>query len=53
MSNIRVTIARLVMRYNVSFAPSSKDPVAEWEKGMYEHFAMQAGPVTLCLERRK
>jgi tryprostatin B 6-hydroxylase len=52
LTNIRVTIARLVMHYNLKFAPSQTDPVAGFEQGMYEHFAMQAGPLYLCLERR-
>lgn len=53
MANVRVTIARLVMRYNLSFAPSSSDPAIDFEKGMHEHFSMQPGPLNLCLERRK
>ncbi|KAL2784625.1 cytochrome P450 [Aspergillus keveii] len=52
LTNIRVTIARLVMHYNLKFAPSKTDPIAGFEQGMYEHFAMQAGPLYLCLEKR-
>lgn len=53
MANVRVTIATLVMRYNLSFAPSQTDPLIDFEKGMHEHFSMQPGPLNLCLEERK
>ncbi|KAJ5128601.1 hypothetical protein N7448_002317 [Penicillium atrosanguineum] len=52
MANIRVTVATLVMRYNLSFAPSRTDPAIDFEQGMYEHFSMQAGPLSLCLKKR-
>ncbi|OQE20932.1 hypothetical protein PENFLA_c015G00636 [Penicillium flavigenum] len=52
MVNIRVTVARIVMHYNLSFAPSRTDPATAFEEGLYEHFSMQAGPLSLCLEKR-
>lgn len=53
MANVRVTIATLVMRYNLSFAPTRTDPASDFEKGMHEHFSMQPGPLFLCLEKRE
>ncbi|KAE8376666.1 cytochrome P450 [Aspergillus bertholletiae] len=52
MANVRVTLATLVMRYNLSFAPTRTDPAIVFEKGMHEHFSMQPGPLFLCLEER-
>lgn len=40
------------MHYNLSFAPSRTDPATAFEEGLYEHFSMQAGPLSLCLEKR-
>ncbi|KAI1422345.1 cytochrome P450 monooxygenase [Xylaria sp. FL1777] len=53
MANVRVTIALLVMRYNLKFAPSHNDPVVAFEQGMHEHFSMQPGPLFLCMEKRE
>jgi tryprostatin B 6-hydroxylase len=50
--NIRVTVAMIVMRYNISFPPTQADPEANFEKGLYEHFALQSGPLFLCFEKR-
>jgi tryprostatin B 6-hydroxylase len=52
LANIRVTVATIVMRYNLSFPPTQADPEADFEKGLYEHFSLQSGPLFLCLEKR-
>lgn len=52
LANIRVTIATFVMRYNISIPPTRADPEADFEKGLYEHFGLQCGPLFLCLEKR-
>ncbi|KAI5460996.1 cytochrome P450 monooxygenase [Mariannaea sp. PMI_226] len=53
LSNIRVTVALMVMRYNLSSPSTQADPQSIFENGLYEHFALQSGPVLLCLEKRQ
>jgi tryprostatin B 6-hydroxylase len=52
ITNVRLTIATIVMRYNLSFAPGATDPIADFEDGMHEHFSLQPGPLFLRMERR-
>ena len=52
MANVRVTLARIVMRYNLSFAPGQENPVVDFEEGMCEHFSLQPGPLLLRMEKR-
>jgi tryprostatin B 6-hydroxylase len=52
MMNIRVTLAELVMRYDMGFAPDRVDPIAEFEEGMSDHFTLQPGPLYLHLRKR-
>lgn len=52
MTNVRLTIATIVMRYDLSFAPGSADPVADFEDGMHEHFSLQPGPLYLNMQKR-
>lgn len=53
MMNIRVTLARIVMRYDFSFAPDRSNPIADFEDNMSDHFTLQPGPLYLRLEKRK
>ncbi|KAL8919479.1 MAG: hypothetical protein Q9208_006764 [Pyrenodesmia sp. 3 TL-2023] len=53
MMNVRVTLARIVMRYDLSFAPDRINPMAEFEEGMSDHFTLQPGPLHLRLEKRR
>ncbi|KXX75266.1 Tryprostatin B 6-hydroxylase [Madurella mycetomatis] len=53
MMNVRVTLARIVMRYHLSFAPDRINPMAEFEEGMKDHFTLQPGPLYLRLEKRR
>jgi tryprostatin B 6-hydroxylase len=53
MANVRVTLATIIMRYDLSFAPGRTDPIADFEEGMHEHFSLQPGPLQLCLEKRR
>ncbi|KAL9025019.1 MAG: hypothetical protein Q9196_006084 [Gyalolechia fulgens] len=52
MMNVRVTLARIIMRYDLRFAPDRIDPMAEFEEGMSDHFTLQPGPLYLRLEKR-
>lgn len=52
MMNLRVTLARIIMRYEFSFAPDRINPIAEFEEGMSDHFTLQTGPLYLRLEKR-
>ncbi|KAL8663549.1 MAG: hypothetical protein Q9202_003737 [Teloschistes flavicans] len=52
MMNIRVTLVRIIMRYELSFAPDRINPMAEFEEGMSDHFTLQPGPLYLRLEKR-
>jgi tryprostatin B 6-hydroxylase len=52
MMNIRVTLAEVVMRYELSFASDRLDPIAEFEEGMSDHFTLQPGPLYLHLKKR-
>lgn len=51
--NIRMTLAQIIIRYDLSFAQDRVDPIAEFEDGMSDHFTLQTGPLYLRLERRK
>lgn len=53
MMNIRVTLVRIIMRYELSFAPDRVNPMAEFEEGMSDHFTLQPGPLYLRLEKRR
>ena len=52
MMNVRVTLARIIMRYDLHFAPDRGDPMTRFEEGMSDHFTLQPGPLYLRLERR-
>ncbi|KAJ3499205.1 hypothetical protein NLG97_g510 [Lecanicillium saksenae] len=52
MMNIRITLARIIMRYNLTFDPDRADPQAEFVDGMSDHFTLQPGPLYLRLEKR-
>lgn len=52
MTNVRVTIATIIMRYNLTFAPGNVDPVRQFEDGMFEQFSLHPGPVRLHFEKR-
>ncbi|OAA70480.1 Cytochrome P450 [Cordyceps fumosorosea ARSEF 2679] len=52
MMNIRVTLARILKRYDLSYAPDRADPQAEFVD-MSDHFTLQAGPLYLRLEGRQ
>ncbi|KAI4096095.1 MAG: hypothetical protein LQ339_007059 [Xanthoria mediterranea] len=53
MMNVRVTLARIIMRYDLRFAPDRGDPMTRFEEGMSDHFTLQPGPLYLRLERRR
>ncbi|KAI9661952.1 MAG: hypothetical protein M1821_009192 [Bathelium mastoideum] len=52
LMNVRGTLARVIMRYKLNFAPDRADPVAEFEAGMCEHFSLHPGPLHVRLEKR-
>lgn len=53
MSNVRVTLATIVMRYDLSFAPGRANPAIDFVEGMCEHFSLQPGPLFLHMEKRQ
>ena len=53
MMNVRVTLARIIMRYDLRFAPDRGDVMTRFEEGMSDHFTLQPGPLYLRLERRR
>ncbi|KAL4888152.1 cytochrome P450 monooxygenase [Aspergillus ambiguus] len=53
MMNIRITLARIILRYDLSFAPDRANPIADFEENMSDHFTLQPGPLYLRLEKRR
>lgn len=53
MMNIRITLARIVMRYNLTFSTDHVDPQSQFVNGMSDHFTLQPGPLYLRLEKRQ
>lgn len=53
MMNMRLTLARIIMRYDLSFAPDRPSPELEFEEGMIDHFTLETGPLYLRLDKRK
>lgn len=51
--NVRVTLARIIMRYDLRFAPDRVNPIAEFEEAMSDHFTLEPGPLYLRLETRR
>jgi tryprostatin B 6-hydroxylase len=52
MMNLRVTLAEIVMRYDLSFAPDHPNAREAFEEGMSDHFTLQPGPLYLRLNKR-
>ncbi|KAI3391686.1 hypothetical protein diail_6965 [Diaporthe ilicicola] len=53
MMNIRVTLARIVVRYDFSFDPDRINARAEFKDNMKDCFTLQPGPLYLRLEKRR
>lgn len=52
MMNVRVTLARIILRYDLRFAPDCVNPQVEFEENMRDHFTLEPGPLYLRLEKR-
>lgn len=52
MMNIRVTLSRIIMRYDISLAPDHPNARSEFEDNMKDCFTLQPGPLYLRLEKR-
>ncbi len=51
--NIRTTVARLVMTFDIRFAPGDADNGVGFEKATTDHFTLCPGELRMCFERRR
>jgi tryprostatin B 6-hydroxylase len=51
MMDLRTTVARIVMNYDISFAPAG-DQGVDFEAGLRDHFTVQPAKLEICFEAR-
>ena len=51
--SLRTTVARLVMNYEISFAPEEFDAGRKFEIDLREHFTLALAELNICFKRRQ
>ena len=53
MMNLRCTIARLVMNFDIKFPPTDTDNGRTFEAKTWEHFTLAPAELKMCFEKRR
>lgn len=53
MMNLRTTVARLVMGFDINFPPTDDDHGKTFEAKTIDHFTLGLAELKLCFEKRR
>ena len=53
MMNLRTTVARLVMNFDISFPPTDDDRGRTFEAATKDHFTFSLAELNICFEKRR
>ena len=53
LMNLRTTVARFVMNFDIRFSPEDDDNGRRFEAGTTEHFTLSPAVLNMCFEKRQ